>query len=148
MISRLTGVWMRSIYNNCLCDEGTTELYAATAYACAWNRLDCTEFLELLAPDAHYASQWVFEELESKAAIADYLIAKMRSVRDSNALVFAELGKTSLSWPGRDYVALAQGRKDVVSAVVMFTIEEGHVKRFDLCMPDLVRVIRSGHYPG
>ena len=45
-----------------------TELDAATAYARAWNRLDCKKFLELLAPDANYASQWVFEELEGKAA--------------------------------------------------------------------------------
>ena len=41
-----------------------TELDAATSYASAWNRLDCTQFVELLAPDAHYASQWVFDELE------------------------------------------------------------------------------------
>ena len=35
-----------------------TEREAATAYARAWNRLDCGEYLHLLAEDACYASQW------------------------------------------------------------------------------------------
>lgn len=59
-----------------------TELAAATAFACAWNRLDPEAFLELLAPDAHYASQWVFDELDSRAAIAENLRAKMKTVRN------------------------------------------------------------------
>ena len=41
-----------------------TEKDAAIAYARAWNRLDPNDFLALLAGDARYASQWVFEELE------------------------------------------------------------------------------------
>ena len=49
-----------------------TELDAATAYAVAWNHLDCTQFLELLAPETQYASQWVLDELKSKAAISEY----------------------------------------------------------------------------
>jgi hypothetical protein len=43
-----------------------TEKDAAIAYAKAWNRLDCSKFLKLLDENAHYASQWVFEEIESK----------------------------------------------------------------------------------
>lgn len=43
-----------------------SEKDAATAFARAWNRLDPEPFLTLLAPDAHYASQWVFEELETR----------------------------------------------------------------------------------
>lgn len=124
-----------------------TELDAATAYAAAWSRLDCTQFLELLAPDAHYASQWVFEELEGKAAISDYLTGKMQSVKSRKTPVFAELGKTSTGFAGRDCVAVAQGDKNVVSAVVLFEVESNHIKRFDLCMPELLAVIRSGQYP-
>ena len=124
-----------------------TKLDAATAYAAAWNRLECTPFLELLAPDAHYASQWVIEELESKAAISDYLMGKMQTIRNSKTAVFAELGTTSTGFAGRDCVALAQGDKDVVSAVVLFDVEGNHIKRFDLCMPELLGVIRSGQYP-
>jgi hypothetical protein len=124
-----------------------TELDAATAYATAWNRLDCTQFLELLAPDAHYASQHVFEELESKAAISEYLTGKMQAVRNSKKPVFAELGTTSSGFPGRDCAVLAQGDKDVVSAVVLFDVEGNQIKRFDLCMPELLGVKRSGEYP-
>jgi hypothetical protein len=124
-----------------------TELDAATAYAAAWNRLDCTQFLELLAHDAHYASQWVMEELESKAAISYYLTGKMQTVRNGKTAVSAELGKTSTGFAGRDCVALAQGDKDIVSAVVLFTVDGNHIKRFDLCMPELLGVKRSGQYP-
>jgi len=42
-----------------------TQLPAATAFARAWNRLDPQAFLELRATDAHYASQRVFDELDS-----------------------------------------------------------------------------------
>ena len=124
-----------------------TELDAATAYAAAWNRLDCTQFLELLAPDAHYASQWVFEELESKTAIGDYLTGKMQAVRNAKTPVFAELGTTTAGFAGRNCVAVAQGDKNVVSAVVLFEVEGNHIKRFDLCMPELLGVERTGQYP-
>ena len=50
-----------------------TEKDAAIAYARAWNRLDPNDFLALLAGDARYASQWVFEELEGLEAISSYL---------------------------------------------------------------------------
>lgn len=124
-----------------------TELDAATAYARAWNRLDCTQFLELLAPNARYASQWVFQEMEGKDTIADYLVQKMATLKKSKSPVFAELGKTSIGFAGRDCVALAQDEKDVVSAVVLFDVEGGRVKRFDLCIPELLGVIRSSQYP-
>lgn len=94
-----------------------TEADAARAFARAWNRLDPADFLEHLRPEARYASQWVLEELVGKRAIADYLVTKMRTVKD-RALhnpatkVFAELGKTTAGSPGRDCVFMAQGRKE------------------------------------
>lgn len=124
-----------------------TERDAAAAYARAWNRLDPTEFLELLAPDAHYASQWVFDELQDKTAITDYLTGKMKAVKNGNDRVFAELGKTTASFPDRDCVVIAQGSKDLVKAVVLFEVEGGHVKRFDLCIPGLLQPQRSEQYP-
>jgi hypothetical protein len=132
--------------NNMDNTEALTELDAATAYARAWNALDATQFLELLAPDAHYASQWVCEELESKAAITAYLTGKMETVKSSKTPVFAELGKTSTGFAGRDCVVLAQGQKDAISAAVLFDVERGRIKWFDLCMPELLGLIRSGQY--
>jgi hypothetical protein len=62
-----------------------TEKDAAIAFAKAWNRLNASEFLQLLDEDAHYASQWVFDELTSKNAIADYLTEKMQTVKRSGS---------------------------------------------------------------
>jgi hypothetical protein len=129
-----------------------TEANAATAYARAWNRLDASEFIKLLAPDARYASQWVFEELDSKQAISEYLIGKIRtvkmhSVNNAEAKVFAEIGKTTEGFSRRDCVFMAQGRKENVTAVVLFEVENDKVKRYDLCIPELLGVIRSGVYP-
>lgn len=129
-----------------------TEQDAATAYAKAWNRLDASEFLSLLAPDARYASQWVLDELKSKAAISEYLIPKMRTVKmharhDAQIKVFAELGRTTRGFSGRDCVFLAQGKKENVTAVVLFEVEGPYIKRFDLCIPELLGVVRSGLYP-
>ena len=128
------------------------EADAARAVARAWNRLDPTEFLNLLIPEARYASQWVFDELEGKQAIADYLTAKMRTIKNHalhnpSAKVFAELGKTTTGLAGRDCVFMAQGRKENVTAVVLFEVEGGMIKRYDLCIPELLGVIRSGVYP-
>ena len=129
-----------------------TEAMAATAFARAWNRLDPSEFLELLAPDARYASQWVFEELVSRDAIADYLIGKMRNakayaVNSAEHKVFAELGRTTKGFSGRDCVFMAQGRRESVTAVVLFDVIGERIKRYDLCIPQLLDVARSGVYP-
>jgi hypothetical protein len=129
-----------------------TEADAATAYARAWNRLDPAQFLELLAPDARYASQWVLDELDNRSAITEYLTGKMRAVRmyainDPYWKVFAELGKTTTGFSGRDCVFLSQGSKENVTAAVLFKVENGMVKRFDLCIPQLLGVVRSGVYP-
>lgn len=129
-----------------------TEADAARAFARAWNRLDPADFLEHLRPEARYASQWVLEELVGKRAIADYLVTKMRTVKD-RALhnpatkVIAELGKTTAGLPGRDCVFMAQGRKEKITAVALFEVEAGKIKRYDLCIPELLGIVRSGIYP-
>ncbi len=126
-----------------------TELDAATAFARAWNRLDPEAFLGLLAPDAHYASQWVFEELESRKKIADYLRVKMRTVSNlpsdnPNRRVRAEL---TTCHNGQPCVAMTQGEGGEITAVVVFTIEGEVIKRYDMCMPQLMEPQRSGVYP-
>ena len=91
-----------------------TERNAAKAYARAWNRLDCTEFIELLAPDAYYNSQWVFEELVGKESIKNYFTKKLNAVKEGNTQVYAELAVSRESFPGRHCVAMAQDNKEVV----------------------------------
>ena len=123
---------------------GLTVKDAAIAYAKAWNRLDCSEFIKLLDENAHYASQWVLEEMESKAAISDYLATKMETVKNSDSKVCAELGHTRA---GRDCVFMTQGKKGEAQAVVLFEIENNKITRYDLCIPELQNVERTGIYP-
>ncbi len=121
-----------------------TEREAATAYARAWNRLDCGEYLHLLAEDACYASQWVFEELEGREAIEAYLVPKMATVKDSGSRVYAELGKTDT---GRDCVLMAQDEKENIVATVLFEISGNKIQRYDMCMPEITGGTGNGVYP-
>ena len=72
---------------------------------------------------------------------------KRQVASNPGAKVFAEVGKTTRHFPDRDCVAIAEGNKDVVNAVVLFEVENGCIKRFDLCIPELLRPVRSGQYP-
>jgi len=123
------------------------EKEAAIAYAKAWNRLDCSDYIQLLADDAHYASQYVFEELTSKQEIEAYLIPKMQTVKVSGAKVYAELGVTHSGWLGRDCTFLCQGSKEEITAAILFDVKDGKIARYDLVIPELVQVQRSGVYP-
>lgn len=129
-----------------------TEADAAHAFARAWNRLEPDDFVAQLRPDTRYASQWVFEELVGQRAIADYLIQKMRTVKnqalhDPSAKVFTELGKTTQGFADRDCVCMAQGCREHIIAVALFEVTAGQIKRYDLCIPELLGVVRSGVYP-
>ena len=124
-----------------------TEKDAAVAYAKAWNRLDCSEFICLLADDACYASQMVLEELEDKHVISDYFVKKIKAVKADDANVYAELGITREGFIGRNCVFLSQGKKEEVQAAVLFEVDNGKIKRYDLCVPELLNVERTGIYP-
>lgn len=129
-----------------------TEKDAALAFAIAWNRLDCSEFLTLLDDNAHYASQRVFAELESKEAISHYIQNKMENIKKSRDMkVYAELGRTMggvvFGSAGKDCVVLAQGEKKNIKAIALFEVANGKIKRYDLCIPDLFSVERTGVYP-
>lgn len=121
-----------------------TEKEAALAFARAWNRLDCTDFIPLLADDAHYASMYVFSELESRAAIEEYQTGKMETVRKSGSQVRAELGRTLLPTE-RDCVLLSQDGEQI--AVFLFQLKGEKIRRYDLCAPELYEVEKTGHYP-
>ncbi len=121
-----------------------TEYEAAEAFARAWNGMDCTAFLPLLAEDACYASQWVFEELQGREAIKNYLAPKMETIKSSSRQVFAELGKTN---DRRDCVIMAQDTKDHIMATVLFEVAEDKIQRYDMCMPGITGALGSGVYP-
>ncbi len=129
-----------------------TEEKVVFAYARAWNRLEPGDFLELLAPDARYASQWVFEELVGAPAITEYLTAKMRTVQDlgvndPNSRVRVEVGRTTKSEYGRPCAFMTQGTSNEVQAAVIFEVSGGKISRYDLCIPQLYGVVRTGVFP-
>ena len=131
-----------------------TEAMAATAYARACNRFDPSEFIELLAPDCRYASQWVFDELVGQNAIADYLIRKMQMLKaqsgqNRHAPVLVELGKTTQGVVNRDCVVRGRGldTTDSLVAAVLFKVNAGKIIRYDLCVAKPLGIIRSGIYP-
>lgn len=129
-----------------------TEDEAVFAFAKAWNRLEPDNFLAMLAPDARYASQWVFEELVGAPAIADYLRGKMRTVRahgvnDPNSRVRVEIGRTAQGPDGRPCAFMTQGRTNAVQAAVLFEVSEGQVTRYDLCIPQILGAVRTGVFP-
>jgi hypothetical protein len=129
-----------------------TEDDAVLAFASSWNRLDPDVFLRHLAPDARYASQWVFEELAGASAIGEYLRGKMRTVRaqgvnDPRLRVRVEIGRTATGADGRPCALMTQGESNAVQAVVVFAVSEGQVSRYDLCIPQLHHVTRTGLFP-
>ena len=109
-------------------------LDAAKAYAEGWATLDFSRFVSLLAPDARYASQYVFDELVGREAIASFLAGKSAAVRRGGSVVTAELGKATRGAPGDFCVRLTQGGQH---AVVLFEISGNYIRRFDLCITEL-----------
>ena len=63
-----------------------TKEQALRAYATMMNTLDVSCLAPLLADDFHYASQWVFAEIESKPAYLEYIVPKLDAIRKSGAV--------------------------------------------------------------
>ena len=120
---------------------------ALRAYASMMNTLDSSKLEPLLAPDFHYASQMVFAEIESKQAYMEYIKPKLEAVRLSGAKVWAEMGTLKDGFPG-PCVALAQGDKEALVAVVLAKVEGDLISRLDMCIvPTPQSAVRSGEYP-
>ena len=105
---------------------------ALRAYAWMMNTLDASRLEPLLAEDFHYASQWVFSEITSKAEYLAYITPKLEAIRRSGATVWAEMGALDRELPG-PCVVMAQGDREKLAAVVLATVEGDKIKRLDLC---------------
>jgi hypothetical protein len=129
-----------------------TEEKAVIEFAKAWNRLEPEGFLALLASDARYASQWVFEELVGSESIADYLRGKMKTVRahsvnGPSSRIQVEVGRTDQGSGRRPCAFMTQGQSNTVQAAVLFEVSDNRVARYDLCIPQLLGAERTGIYP-
>ena len=94
---------------------------ALRAYATMMNTLDVSHLEPLLADDFHYASQWVFAEIESKTAYLEYIAPKLEVIRKSGGTAWAEMGSLDREFPG-PCVVMAQGEKNNLVGVVLAKI--------------------------
>ncbi len=126
-----------------------TREQAALAYALAVNTSDTSHLEPLLAEDFRYASQWVFEEITSKADYLEYLRGKLQTMKHHRIRVFAELGRVHAYGQEQPCVVLAQGTPWDLEATALFQVAGGTITRIDLCaVPPPQSARRSGTYPG
>ena len=124
-----------------------TKTEACRAYARMMNNLDYHAFEPWLADDFHYASQWVFEEITSKAAYEAYIVPKLQTVQRSGSRVWAELAFTDAFGAG-PCVVLAQGERDNLQATLLVTMRGDKISRADLCgVPAPQDCERTGEIP-
>jgi hypothetical protein len=122
---------------------------ATRAFATTLNTLDPAHLESLLADDFHYASQWVFQEITSKAEYLTYLRGKLETIRRSNSPMFAELGRVVAYGADRPCVVVAQGSREQLEALALVEVADGLIPRIDLCaVPPPQAAERSGEYPG
>lgn len=137
-----------------MAQEKLTEFDASRAYAKTINTLDITPLMPLLADDACYVAQNVFDELKGKDEISDYLSETFKQSRQSEDMnLFAELALTRAytfyAKNGEPCVRLAVGDKDNAVAVVLFEIKDDRIQKIEFCtfIPDPTSVARTGEYP-
>ncbi len=124
-----------------------TEVDALRAYAQMMNTIDRTHFEALLAKDFVYESQNVLQPLESKQEFLNYIYPKLKTIREANTKVFAEMGTVS-AYENQPCVIRAQNDKDNLVALVLVKLEGQLIKRLDLCIvPRPQTAKRSGEYP-
>lgn len=125
-----------------------TEERALHAYAQMLNTLNSDYLEPLLADDFTYESQNVFQPLTSKGEFLDYIKAKLETIRNANATVFAEMGSIHLHGKEQPCVVLAQNDKTNLVGLVLAKTDGVKLKRLDLCIvPTPEMAARSGAYP-
>ena len=111
-----------------------SEYDAAIAYADAWNSLDCTCFISLLASDAQYASQYTYYEINGRDDITDHICDKFRSCKRDDSNIKAIVSIATKISPGRSCVLLFLGSDNVV---VVFETRENEIFRINLCVTEI-----------
>lgn len=120
---------------------------ALTAYAEMLNSCDSSNFETLLADDLRSSSQVVLTDITSKDEYVSYIREKLKTIKQSNAKVFAELGELH-TYGHTNCVILAQNNKDNLIGVAYITIADNLIKRIDLCtVPPPSQANRTGIYP-
>jgi hypothetical protein len=129
-----------------------TQAEALRAYARMINTLDVSPLEPLLADEFCYASQRVFDEINSKKDFFAYIKPKLRMIARGDSPVFAEMGLLCADYGGGPCVVMAQGTKDTLVGTVLAKTTAGsitlHGSTCVLChRPRRPSVLSSPHYP-
>jgi hypothetical protein len=120
---------------------------ALIAYAKMMNTLDSTEFESLLEDNFSYESQTVIEPINGKKEFIEYIRPKLRAIKISNAVIFAELAELN-AYGQKDCVLIAQNDKNNLVATVYAKVNGSKIIRLDMCtVPDPKSALRTGIYP-
>ena len=111
-----------------------TEYDAAIAYADAWNSLDCTDFISLLASDAQYASQYTYYDINGRDDITDHICDKLQSFKRDDTNIKAIVSIATKISPGKSCVLLIKGSDNVV---VVFETRGNEIFRINLCVTEI-----------
>lgn len=111
-----------------------TEYDAAIAYAYAWNSLDCTGFIRLLASDAQYSSQYTYSEINGRDEIAEYICEKFKACEKDDSKIEAVVSIATKIAPGKSCVLLIQGSDNVV---VLFQTRDNEISRINICVTEI-----------
>ena len=122
---------------------------ALRAYAKMMNKLDASHLEPFLADDFVYVSQAVFESITSKADFLAYIHPKLETIRQANALVYAEMGRIDAYGEIQTCVVTAQYDRSNLVAVVLASVDEDHLTKLCICTvaPPPEQAERSGDYP-
>tara|TARA_B110000483_G_C17811705_1_gene395366 strand:+ start:43 stop:462 length:420 start_codon:yes stop_codon:yes gene_type:complete len=96
-----------------------------------WNNLDSSFIRDLLIQDFHYASQWVFSEIENKKDYLQYLDSKLSAIAESGGNLVAELGVLN-----NNYCLVLNQVEDDNDNKTTFLIntKNGKITRADMCL--------------
>ncbi len=86
------------------------QLQACRAYAKMMKTLDFSHLEPWLDDNLNYTSQWVFDEMNSKAAYSEYIRTKLETIKTKGDRVLAEIGHTHAFSAGY-CIILAQGEE-------------------------------------
>ncbi len=111
-----------------------TEYDAAIGYADAWNSLDCTGFISLLASDVQYASQYTYYEINGRDDVTDHICDKFRSCKRDGSNIKAIVSIATKISPGRSCVLLIQGSDNVI---VVFETRANEITSINLCVTEI-----------
>jgi hypothetical protein len=119
-----------------------------TELAKTYNNLDIKYLSDLLSEDVRYESQNVLTPIVGKENLINYLKQKLKLIKESNHLVYAEIGFLDTK-KENPCIILSQGNKESKGALVLVETIDNLISGIDICTvaPHWSTAIRTNDYP-